>query len=77
MTDIEIPVNFRPKARLIHLLGENLLKDEVTAILELVKNSHDVDATILYVASRTRNTLSESTISFTKTSKRFSYRMYS
>jgi len=27
------------------LLGENLLRDEVTALLELVKNAHDADAT--------------------------------
>lgn len=35
---------FRPKARIIRLLGENLLKDDITALLELVKNSHDADA---------------------------------
>lgn len=38
-------IQFRPKARLMRLLGENLVKDEVTAIIELVKNSHDADAT--------------------------------
>jgi signal transduction histidine kinase len=28
----------------MHLLGENLLRDEVTALLELVKNSYDADS---------------------------------
>ena len=44
--EIKKPVNvaFRPKARLIHLLGENLLRDEVTALLELVKNAYDADS---------------------------------
>ncbi len=39
-----VSVPFRPKARLIHLLGENLLRDEVTALLELVKNAYDADS---------------------------------
>lgn len=39
-----VPIHFRPKARLMHLLGENLLRDEITALLELVKNAHDADA---------------------------------
>jgi signal transduction histidine kinase/anti-sigma regulatory factor (Ser/Thr protein kinase) len=39
-----VEVTFKPKARLIHLLGENLLRDEVTALLELVKNAYDADS---------------------------------
>lgn len=35
---------FRPQARLIRLLGEQLISDETTAILELIKNSYDADA---------------------------------
>lgn len=35
---------FRPQARLIRLLGEQLISDESTAILELVKNAYDADA---------------------------------
>ena len=38
-------VKFRPKARLLHLLGHELITDEVIAMLELVKNSYDADAT--------------------------------
>lgn len=35
---------FRPRARLIRLLGEELISDEVMAIVELVKNGYDADA---------------------------------
>src|SRR5262245_40155101 len=35
---------FRPQARLIRLLGEELISDETMAILELVKNAYDADA---------------------------------
>jgi hypothetical protein len=38
-------VKFRPKARLLYLLGHELITDEVIAVVELVKNSHDADAT--------------------------------
>lgn len=35
---------FRPKARLLNLLGHELITDEVIAFIELVKNSYDADA---------------------------------
>src|SRR5262249_37259142 len=38
-------IAFRPRARLLKLIGEELISDEVVAISELVKNSHDADAT--------------------------------
>uniref|UniRef100_A0A7V2ZLC0 histidine kinase n=1 Tax=Ignavibacterium album TaxID=591197 RepID=A0A7V2ZLC0_9BACT len=38
-------INFRPKARLIKILGEQLIKDASVGIIELVKNSYDADAT--------------------------------
>jgi signal transduction histidine kinase len=37
-------VNFRPKAHILTLLGEELIKDPVMAIYELIKNSYDADA---------------------------------
>src|SRR5690606_16546716 len=37
-------VNFKPKAHILTLLGEELIKDPVMAIYELVKNSYDADA---------------------------------
>lgn len=36
--------HMRPKARLIELLGNELVSDEAVAVVELVKNSYDADA---------------------------------
>ena len=35
----------RPRARLIRTLGEELISNEVVAVIELVKNAYDADAT--------------------------------
>ena len=37
-------IAFQPRARLLKLLGEELISDEVVALGELVKNAHDADA---------------------------------
>ena len=37
--------SMRPRARLIGLLGEELISDEPVALVELVKNAYDADAT--------------------------------
>jgi anti-sigma regulatory factor (Ser/Thr protein kinase) len=37
-------VAFKPRARLMSQLGEQLIKDENIAVLELIKNSYDADA---------------------------------
>jgi signal transduction histidine kinase len=37
-------VEFRPRARLLKLIGAELISDEVVAVTELVKNAHDADA---------------------------------
>lgn len=39
----------RPRARLISLLGEELISDEPVAVVELVKNAYDADATKVQV----------------------------
>lgn len=39
----------RPKARLIRAIGDQLISSEVVALLELVKNSYDADATCVVV----------------------------
>ena len=49
-------VAFRPRARLLKLIGAELISDDVLAIMELVKNAHDADA-------------SEAVISFHSTSR--------
>ena len=40
---------FRPRARLIKILGEQLISSEVIALVELIKNSYDADATEVYI----------------------------
>ena len=47
MTIERIP--FRPRARLIELLGEQLVSDPVVGLIELVKNGYDADATLVVV----------------------------
>lgn len=42
--DKEIPVKFKPRARLLLQLGDQLIKNESIALVELVKNSYDADA---------------------------------
>jgi signal transduction histidine kinase len=45
-------IAFRPRARLLKLIGEELISDEVVALSELVKNSHDADAASVTVTFR-------------------------
>jgi len=40
-----IALPFKPRARLLLELGNQLIKDEGIALFELVKNSYDADAT--------------------------------
>ncbi|MBQ6923130.1 MAG: ATP-binding protein [Kiritimatiellae bacterium] len=37
-------LHFKPYARLLTMLGEQLIKDEKTALVELIRNSYDADA---------------------------------
>jgi hypothetical protein len=39
----EVP--FRPRARLVSVLGEHLISDQAVGLIELVKNAYDADAT--------------------------------
>lgn len=41
--------SMRPRARLIGLIGEELISDEPVALVELVKNAYDADATCVRV----------------------------
>lgn len=47
---------FTPKARLIKILGEQLIKDATVGIIELVKNSYDADATVVEIIMDSLNT---------------------
>jgi signal transduction histidine kinase len=42
-------VVFRPRARLLKLIGEELISDEIVAVTELVKNAHDADASTVTI----------------------------
>lgn len=42
-------VSFMPRARLLKLIGAELISDDVVAITELVKNAHDADATLVSI----------------------------
>ncbi|MEN5003236.1 sensor histidine kinase [Stenotrophomonas indicatrix] len=39
------PLKFRPYARLLTMLGDQLIKNERVALVELIKNAYDADAT--------------------------------
>ncbi|MCQ4141514.1 ATP-binding protein [Chryseobacterium sp. EO14] len=47
--DKSIPVRFKPRARLLLQLGDQLIKNESIALVELVKNSYDADANIVNI----------------------------
>jgi HSP90 family molecular chaperone len=47
---------FTPKARLIKILGEQLIKNATVGIIELVKNSYDADATEVQIIMQFLNT---------------------
>src|SRR6516225_5072415 len=44
----------RPRARLIGLIGEDLISDEAVAVVELVKNAYDADASRVSVRFETK-----------------------
>jgi len=43
------PVKFKPRARLLLQLGDQLIKNESIALVELVKNSYDADSQIVNI----------------------------
>jgi signal transduction histidine kinase len=47
----------RPRARLISLIGDELISDEPVAVVELVKNAYDADATRVDITFRGENPL--------------------
>lgn len=40
---------FRTKARAVELLGRKQIRDDITALIELMKNSYDADAEMVVV----------------------------
>ena len=68
MADINRP-HFEISAAVVKQLGEELVTDEVTALIELVKNSYDADASYANVVVDTRNILQDSDLYFTEANK--------
>jgi signal transduction histidine kinase len=55
----------RPRARIISLLGEELISDERVAVVELVKNAYDADASRVEVRFEGRNPVNPDTLVIT------------
>lgn len=56
MTKKNVPLTFRPKARILQMLGEQLIGSSRLAIFELVKNAYDADATKVTISFKNINT---------------------
>ncbi len=65
-TQNELPssghATMRPRARLISLIGDELISDEPVAVVELVKNAYDADATKVKVSFEGDNPLDPDTL---------------
>ena len=48
----EIIAKFKPRARLLLQLGDQLIKNESIALLELAKNAYDADASVVSIIMR-------------------------
>lgn len=59
----ELP-NFRISAAVVRQLGEELVSDELTAIMELVKNSYDADADWVKISINIDDELQEDELTF-------------
>jgi signal transduction histidine kinase len=46
---------FQPRARLLKLIGAELISDEIVALAELVKNAHDADASMVTITFNSAN----------------------
>jgi len=60
--DKEIPVKFKPRARLLLQLGDQLIKNESIALVELVKNSYDADSRLVNIYMDSVDSPNEGTI---------------
>ncbi|MCX2483265.1 EcoRII N-terminal effector-binding domain-containing protein [Pedobacter sp. MR2016-24] len=58
-------INFRPKAHILILLGEELIKSPVMAIYELIKNGYDADAKSIHVTFHNIDRIDDAVIEIT------------
>lgn len=63
------PKRFDISAAVVKQLGEDLITDEVTAIIELVKNAYDADANYANVVVDTKNYAPDTGLHFTEQNK--------
>lgn len=57
--DREIIAKFKPRARLLLQLGDQLIKNESIALLELAKNAYDADASVVSIIMRQPDSLED------------------
>ena len=55
----EIIAKFKPRARLLLQLGDQLIKNESIALLELAKNAYDADASVVSIIMRQPDSLDD------------------
>lgn len=60
--EVERIAKFKPRARLLLQLGDQLIKNESIALLELAKNAYDADASKVDIVMRYPNSMEEGTI---------------
>jgi signal transduction histidine kinase len=65
MADQLHDVTFRPRARLVSILGEHLISDQAVGLTELVKNAYDADATRVVVELSSITSLPDTSIVIT------------
>jgi len=56
--------SFRPRARLIHTIGDDLISSEEVAVVELIKNAYDADAhnVLIEFSAQSESEISEMTV---------------
>ena len=59
MTETNDVYKIRPKARIIHTIGSELIGDSYAALVELVKNSYDADASYVNISFKFKEIQSE------------------
>ena len=60
--EVEKIAKFKPRARLLLQLGDQLIKNESIALLELAKNAYDADASKVDIIMRHPDSMEDGTI---------------
>ena len=65
MSEINDVYKIRPKARIIHTIGSELIGDSYAALVELVKNSYDADASFVNIRFEFKSIQGEEVLAIT------------